>query len=166
MLTDVRNVSRREVMGLGAILSLAACSPSGTDGTNTSEGTESTGSVDPDLALAAQVAEQEWALVAAYDRALQAQPDLAALLTPLRDQHREHAGAVGSTQAPAAETTGAAAPASPDQVVAELLAAERAAVTERTQVCDASSGPQFASLIALIAASEAGHVEYLRRSAP
>lgn len=166
MLTDVRNVSRREVMGLGAILSLAACSPSGTDGANTSEGTGSASSVDPDLALAAQVAEQEWALVAAYDQALRAQPNLAALLTPLRDQHREHAGAVGSTQAPATAATGSAAPTSPEQVLAELLAAERAAVTERTQVCDASTGPQFASLIALIAASEAGHVEYLRRSEP
>lgn len=164
MLTDVRNVSRRQVMGLGAILGLAACTAEGTDEASTSAATASSSSVDPDLALATQVADQEWALVAAYDRALQAQPDLAGLLAPLRDQHREHAGAVGSSQQPPSDSASGPTAASREQILADLLAAERAAVTERTQACDAAAGAEFASLIALIAASEAGHVEYLRRS--
>ncbi len=166
MLTDVRKVTRREVMGLGALLGLSACTGSG-DGDSTSGSTSGSSTTsDPDAALAQQVAEQEWALVAAYDRALQAQPDLAPLLAPLRDQHREHASAVGSTQAPTGQSSSLAAGASREQVLSDLLAAERAAVTQRTEACDAARGSDFAALSALIAASEAGHVEYLRRSGP
>ena len=163
MLADVRKVSRREVMGLGAILGLSACTGGEAD-SPTTPGSQTSSSSDPDAALATQVADQEWALVAAYDRALQSQPGLAEFLTPLRDQHRDHAASVGST-APAEQAPSASGPvATREQVLADLLAAERAAVTERTQACEAASGASFASLVALIAASESGHVEYLRRS--
>ena len=162
MLAGVRQVTRREVMGLAAVLGLSACTGGGQGADSPT--IDSSATPEPDRALASEVAAAEWALVAAYDRALAAQPGLTDLISPLRDQHREHAAAMGSTTPPDASAPAESVGTSADQVLADLLAAERAAVTQRTAACDAATQSDFASLVALIAASEAGHVEYLRGS--
>ena len=48
--------------------------------------------------------------------------------------------------------------------LANLIDAERRATGQRTQACEAAGSMQTARLLALIAASEAGHVEFLRRA--
>lgn len=163
MLARVHRLSRRAALGLIGAMALTACTSTSEDASSSQ--TAPSSSSDPDAELAARVGAQEWALITAYDQTISAHPELATLLTPLRDQHREHADALGQAQ-PAVDTPIAPAAGSATQAVADLLAAERVAVAERTTACAESSAAAMAELLALIAASEAGHVEFLRRSAP
>jgi hypothetical protein len=104
------------------------------------------------------VAAQEAAIIALYDAAIAAHPDLATDLATLRDEHAEHAEAVGSpAPAPSAPAVGSRA-----EALAAITEAEKQAIAQRTAACEAASGADLARLTALIAASEAGHVEYLR----
>ena len=48
------------------------------------------------------------------------------------------------------------------EALAALADAEQQAIGQRTAACEAASGADLARVTALIAASEAGHVEYLR----
>ena len=48
------------------------------------------------------------------------------------------------------------------EAVAAVTDAEQRAIAQRTAACEAATGAELARLTALIAASEAGHVEYLR----
>ena len=152
------HLTRRAALALLAGATVAACSPGGdSDG--------ATATPDPDAAIREQVAEQEWSLVALYDAVIAAQPALADDLGALRQQHVDHANALGSASPPASSASPSAVPNAPEVARATLIEAEAAAVRERTQACQATVGAEPARLLALIAASEAGHAAYLRGAA-
>jgi hypothetical protein len=114
---------------------------------------------DADAQVRDTVAAEEAALIALYDAAIAAHPALAGELAPLRDQHAAHAQAMGSAplSAPAVGGVG-----SRPQALAALRDAEQRAIAQRTTACEIATGIDTARTIALIAASEAGHAEYLR----
>lgn len=123
---------------------------------------------DPDAAVRAAVADDERALVAAYDAALDADPADRAALAALREQHLAHLAAVagpesGATPDPAAATAGATAAGTPS--TASLARAETRAARQRADACGRATSPDLARLLALIGASEASHAAALRRLA-
>lgn len=162
MLTDVRpwaasEVSRRSVLVLatGGVLALAGCS-FGTDSEPTSAPSE-----DADARLAEAVAVQEVGLIALYDATISAYPALASALSPLRDEHVAHRDALAQ---PSGSPSGLPTIATSEATaLAAILDAERRAVAERSEACASALGAESARLYALIAASEAGHVEFLRQ---
>ena len=105
------------------------------------------------------VLDEARALAARYDQLALAQPDLAARLTPLGDDHKAHiaelsrlieASPAPSASAPAVETS-----------LAELRTAEQKA--QRTAITSAkAASPDWAALLGSIAACRASHVEALR----
>ena len=114
---------------------------------------------DVDAQVRVSVADGEAQLIALYDAVLAAHQGLAADLEPLRAEHIAHADAVAATPTPAgpAPTVG-----SRPQALAALIEAEQQAVAQRTGACEASTAADLARTVALIAASEAGHAEFLR----
>ena len=144
-------LTRRAALALLVGAGVVACSPTSDAGPTPSP------TADPDAQTRAEVAAQEWALVALYDAAIAAQPAQAAELSLLRDQHVEHATALGSSTASASAT--ATGPA-PDR--ATLTAAEEEASRSRVTACARAVQPDLARLLALIGASEAGHAAFLR----
>ncbi len=152
------HLTRRAALALLAGATVAACSSGGNSD-------EATATSDPDAGIREQVAGQEWSLVALYDAVIAAQPALAGELAALRQQHVDHANALGSASAPPASASPPTVSSSPEAARATLLDAEAAAVRERTQACQAAVGTEPARLLALIAASEAGHAAYLRGAA-
>ena len=151
-------LTRRALIGgsalVGASLVIAACSPSPTPGpTDTPAPTE-----DPDAQVRADVATAEATLIGLYDAVIAAHPALASDLTVIRDEHAAHAEAMGVALPPAA----APAVGSRAEALATLTDAEQQAIAQRTAACESASGADLARVTALIAASEAGHVEYLR----
>jgi hypothetical protein len=107
-------------------------------------------------------------LLARYDAALAAQPDLAARLTPVREAHAAHAAALAAligvptpspAPGPSAEPTGAA----PDArgTLAALRAAEQGGRRAAADACLAAPAER-ATLLGTIAAARASHVEALR----
>lgn len=151
-------LTRRALIGgsalVGASLLAAACSPSPSpDPTDSAEPPP-----DPDAAVRADVAGAEASLLALYDAVIAAHPALAEDLSALREEHAAHAEALGvPASAPPAPPVGSRA-----QALAALSEAEQQAVGQRTSACEAATGAELARLTALIAASEAGHVEFLR----
>ena len=143
-------MTRRVALTLLVGAGVAACTPGGS-------ADDPTASPDVDAGIRDQVVADEWSLVAQYDAVIAAQPSLAADLSPLRQHHVEHAQSLGS----ASPTTSSAPPASAATVTA-LADAETAATRQRGQACQSATGPDTARLLALIAASEAGHASYLR----
>lgn len=143
-------LTRRATLALLVGAGVAACSP----GDNADP--EPSPTPDPDALTREDVAAQEWALVALYDAAIAAEPGQAKALATLRDQHVEHASALGST------TPGASAPASAAPGRAQLAAAEEEASRARVTSCSRAVDAELARLLALIGASEAGHAAYLR----
>lgn len=138
----------------GVSLVFTACSPSPSPGpTDTPAPTE-----DPDAQVRADVAAAEAALIALYDATIAAYPALASDLTVVRDEHAAHAEAMGVTPSPVSTP----AVGSRAEALAALADAEQQAIAQRTAACESASGPDLARVTALIAASEAGHVEYLR----
>lgn len=125
---------------------------------------------DADAQVRLDVAAGEAAIIGLYDAVLAAYPGLADDLAPLREEHLAHAAAMGDPIAPSPGSTDAG-PAdvgptdvgSQPQALAALIDAEQKAVAQRTSACETSSEEQLARTIALIAASEAGHAEFLRR---
>jgi hypothetical protein len=102
------------------------------------------------------------ALAASYDRAIVAQPDLAARLTPLAEDHRTHAGELArviGTTLPSAGPS-ASAPAATD-TTATLRKAEQAAQKTAAAACKAAPAER-AALAGSIAACRATHAEALR----
>lgn len=165
-------LSRRALLGLTAasIPVLAACTAdddtSPTPQPSPSPSTDTAAAID---ALRRQVADQEQALLTRYDATITAHPTLAATLGVIGDQHREHRRALipeaeGSAADPQSPTSPPLIPEDPAAALAELIAAERAAADERTVACEEAEGADLARLLALIAASEAGHAEALATS--
>lgn len=117
----------------------------------------------PDDDVRDAVAQSERALLASYDEALAAHPDLADDLAPLRAQHEAHLAGIGRTQAPAspASATAAALPRTSDAVLAALASAERRAQRQRSRACEAARDAALVRTLALVAASEAQHAEVL-----
>jgi len=133
-------LTRRALLGgsalVGASLIAAACTPA--PGPEPSDNSEAP-APDADAQVRAAVAADEASLIALYDAVIAAHPALASDLAALRDEHREHA-----------------------EALAALTDAEKRAVGQRTAACEAAAAEDLARLTALIAASEAGHAEYLR----
>lgn len=157
---DGRSLTRRSLLGGSALVGaalLAGCTSAASPEPTGSAAPEPDG--DPDGQVRRGVADDEAALIALYDAVLIAYPGLAADLTSLRDEHLAHAEAMGipATSPPTAGDVG-----SQPQALAALVDAEQAAVAQRTASCEASAGADVARTIALIAASEAGHAEFLR----
>lgn len=106
-------------------------------------------------------------LTGRYDAALAVAPQLAATLTPIRDNHRAHAdelarmiGATPTTVRPGGSATASTAPAQP-ALVADLLAAETQARDEAVAACLAAPGERT-PLLGSMAACRATHIEALR----
>jgi hypothetical protein len=152
------SVSRRAVLGASAALMagiLAACSSDPQPGPTDSQ----TAAPDVDDQVRASVLEDEATLITLYDAVIAAHPSLAEGLTPLREQHVAHAAAMSGASLPpeAAPVVG-----SQPQALAALIEAEKQAIGQRTAACEAAAGEDLARTLALIAASEAGHAEFLR----
>jgi hypothetical protein len=102
------------------------------------------------------------ALAASYDRAIVAQPDLAARLTPLAEDHRAHAGelarVIGTTLPSAGPSASAQATT---ETTATLRKAEQAAQKTAVAACKAAPAER-AALAGSIAACRATHAEALR----
>lgn len=151
-------LTRRALLGgsaaLGVTLLAAACSTSPSPEPTSTTAPEP----DADAAVRVDVAAGEAALLALYDAVIAAHPALAADLTLVRDEHAAHAEAMGvplpSDAAPAVGTQA--------EALTALTDAEQQAIAARTAACEAATGADLARVTALIAASEAGHVEYLR----
>lgn len=148
-------LTRRAALAIIVGAGVAACTPGGEAGPDPSP------TSDPDALTRADVAAQEWTLVAMYDAAIAAQPAKADELAALRDQHIEHAQALGST---APSGSALAMGAAPDR--AQLTTAEMDASRDRVSACSRAVEPGLARLLALIAASEAGHAAVLRAGSP
>ena len=145
-------ISRRAVLigatGVAGAGILTACA----NGTETSAA-----AADP---VSAEVAGAEQALIAQYQAFITAFPELSVGLTPLLEQHADHAKAIG-VKAPATSAPVAAADAR--TAIAVLADAERAAAKARRASCVAATDPELARIVALIAASEASHAPALSR---
>jgi len=155
-------LTRRAVLGGSAIVGVAiltGCTSDPAPDASTASPTGESDAADADAPVRTSVAADEAAIIALYDAVLAAYPRLSADLAPLRDEHIAHADAMGESVAPAAPP---AAPASQPQALAALVDAEQQAVAQRTSACEESTGEDIARTIALIAASEAGHAEFLR----
>ena len=110
--------------------------------------------------VSAEAAGAEQSLIAQYQAFITAFPELAADLTPLLDQHADHAKAIGVK---ASATAAPVAAADARTAIAVLAEAERAAAKARRATCVAATSPELARILALIAASEASHVPALTR---
>lgn len=155
-------LTRRTLLGGGALagvaLIAAGCTSTPDPDSSPPSQTDSAPTPEADAAVRAGVASGEAALIALYDAVIAAHPDLAGNLTPLRDEHVAHAESMGALEsAPAPASVGTRA-----QALAAIREAEERAVAERTASCEECTTADLARLTALIAASEAGHVEFLR----
>jgi len=149
------SISRRAALAIIVGAGVAACTPAGEPSPDASS------TSDTDALTRSDVAAQEWMLVAMYDAAIAAQPSKVDELTSLRDQHIEHAQALGS-----AAPGGSASPVSAAPDRAQLVAAELQASRDRVTACSRAAQPDLARLLALIGASEAGHAAFLKDGAP
>ncbi len=124
---------------------------------------------DPDDALRAATADRERALLALYDAALLAAPELAGRLLPLRAHHEVHLAEVTEPVAAAPSPTASAAAASPSpsplplmplppgDPLAVLAEAERTAGAAHAADALAARDNSFAALLASLSASEQSH---------
>lgn len=156
-------VGRRSVL-MGALalplaLTAAACS-SETSSPATPSATSAAATAD----LTVEAGTDEWLLIARYDSTITQHPELTAELEPIRDQHREHASALGMSEPDSLPDLGPA-PASRKRALALLAAAESTARDQRIDACVACDSATTARLLASIAASEASHAAYWAREA-
>lgn len=160
---DRRLLTRRRGLVLLTVLGpmglLAACSAdqASTPDAITSDAAPATR--DP----AREVATEEWQMIALYDAAIAGLPagptPERTLLERIRDEHRAHAAALTDDSDPVdAVTDLAPTPVS----LRDLIAAERRATRSRVGACVEMSDSELARVLALIGASEAGHVAALR----
>lgn len=171
--TDLRmpaRMRRRTLLGLAvaaaAVPVTTGCTSSADSDADPSPSTDestddSQASIDTSLRIGAVAAETE--LIDRYDATIAAHPALAAGLTPLADQHREHRVALQSQPAPNSQTSPAGVNVSSDPAIAvnDIIAAERTAADARTLDCERAESVELTRLLALIAASEASHAEAL-----
>ena len=101
----------------------------------------------------------ELGLIALYSATNEAFPDLAPLASPIADQHREHARALGSEVD--ADRSPVTVPDSARGAIRQLIAAEERAARERQDACAVESSAERLRLLTLIAASEASHATAL-----
>lgn len=153
-------LSRRALLAGSAIVGAtlvtgAAC----TSGPEPEPAPTSSPPADQDAALRTAVGAQEADLIALYDATMQAHPGLAASLAAIRDEHAAHAESMASV---APSTQPAPIAATRGEALAALIAAEQQAIALRATACEEALDPELARLTALIAASEAGHAEFLR----
>jgi hypothetical protein len=156
--TSHEATTRRRVLSLtaglgGAALgstTLAGCGLFGDDTPSSSGGSEP---LRPLLAEAV-------ALAGAYDKAAAAQPDLAARLKPLAEDHRAHAAALAKLIGTAVPGAAATAIGSGD-ALAGLRTAEQTAQRNAVTACRQAPAGQ-AELVGSIAACRATHIEALR----
>lgn len=104
-------------------------------------------------------------LVAVYDAAIAAHPDLAERLTPLRDAHQAHAKALAQLIGRRASSLSPSPVASPPAadataVLAQLQAAEKAGQDEAAAACLAAPADRTA-LLGSITAARATHRQVL-----
>ena len=146
--------TRRRVLGMTAVglggTALSGCGLFGDDEKSAGGGDEA---VQPLLTEAV-------ALAGAYDKAAAAQPDLAARLKPLADDHRAHASALAKLIGKSVPAADPAAVGSGD-VLAGLRTAEQTAQRNAVTACK-QAPPDRAALIGSIAACRATHAEALR----
>lgn len=126
-------------------------------------GTDTPAARDTDAAVRAEVASGEQAMIDLYNATIAAFPALSTKLTPIRDQHAAHLSAM-DVAAPSPTAITQPAPASANDAVSALIAAERKATAGRTDACVKASTPQLAWALSLISASEASHVAWLSSS--
>lgn len=161
-------VSRRSllVLAAGAAITTAGCSSDPVPRPSTSP------APDPDVALTATVADEESVLIELYDATIAAFPDLTVIIAIIRDEHAAHRESVSlASDSPGDDSPTASSPAAanvspiaptPQLALTNLMDAERRAIGQRSQACESAESTDTARLLALIAASEAGHLEYLR----
>ena len=143
---------------MGVALIAVGCTSTADPDSSSASGTDPAPAPEADAAVRAGVAADEAALIALYDAVIAAHPDLAGDLTPLRDEHVAHAESMGALEsAPVPAGVGTRA-----QALAAIREAEQRAVAERTASCEECTTADLARLTALIAASEAGHAQFLR----
>ena len=138
-------MTRRAALAL-PLVAVAACS-------------SPTDSSSPSLSQASSAsAADEARLIARYDSTIAMFPQLG----PIRDEHHAHLAALGGAHDSGQGASSPAATSStPQQAIADLANAEKAASVQRLEDCVAASDAQVARSLALIAASEAGHVSSL-----
>lgn len=146
-------LTRRDLLAVGLAASgtalLSACG-SDSDPDSTTESVPG-----GDEAIRRDVAAAELALIHRYDAAIDTAPDtLVPLLTRIRDEHVDHLTSMGGSST-------AATPTHSPKPVETLKAAERTAARMRRTAAVAAEDGELARLLALIAASEAGHVAAL-----
>ena len=104
-------------------------------------------------------ADDEQALLDAYDAVMAAFPDLSTTLIDIRTQHADHLGALGVAGVASQSFT---VPATDTAAVEALRAMERAASRSRRTACLSTPDADLAGLLTFIAASEASHAPVLR----
>jgi len=150
-LVPTRPTSRRAfLVSVGTIGTAALVASCGSD-SPTPVALESDPAAPGDVHVASELE-----LIALYSAITQAFPDLAGPLTPIADQHREHARALGyRADAPLGALQ---IPPTSRQALRQLIDAEERAARDRQEGCAVEPEPERVRLLALIAASEATHV--------
>lgn len=139
-------------IGLAGTSTLAGCDLFGSGGSTTPPTAELDGLLAHTVALGHQ-----------YDATMSAVPDLAALLTPLRDAHRAHAEAIAASigrPIPPAAPDASAPPTDRRAALAALRTAEKAAQAESLAAC-LGANARLAPLLGSITAARASHQEVL-----
>lgn len=178
------------VTGVGTLAGVAGCKPStggnpGDQSGHQSGGAGATTSTKPpsvaattQAAVVQRAANNERTLIAAYDSAVAAYPELAARLQPLRANHVRHLdglvpgasaklpAAAPATPTPTLTPSAPAAPTTepPPGVLAGLASLEHTAAGDRVNDVAATSG-SLARLLASIGGCEAAHESLLRAPA-
>lgn len=194
-------ISRRAALRAvcsAALLAVAGCRPSGSSADVTGKapatGNEASAANHPSLganaALAQRIGDDEQALITAYDDAIGAHPELAALLAPLRGDHVKHllalvpgaptSGAPTSSTPSLTPSVAAGPPSSPSgsgaagpptspassrpAVLEQLGSLEQQAAAARVDDVMSSAG-SLARLLASIGGCEAAHAALLQGAA-
>jgi hypothetical protein len=155
---DVRDPTRRAVLGGAALTALAGC---------TSVAPAAAPRPGPEVRLLEGAIQGEAALIALYDAVLAAHQDLRGRLGPLRDHHARHLAVLRRQYVPGTVTASPTppppappAPAGESRALRALWAAERRAAAARADEVRRAA-PGLAQLLASIGACEAGHAQVL-----
>ncbi|WP_351223644.1 hypothetical protein [Streptomyces sp. NPDC002133] len=177
---------RRALMVTGAVAASAMAASATLAGCSSEAPAERRGTapgpVSAETTLRRRSTAASRALLTRYDAVLLAHPGLAARLTPLRDEVARHVEALAPTEPKAGASAAASAtpspsasasastpaqpvPADADTAVRELVAAERSTADKHT-VALVHAPPEYARLLASVAAAGAVHTYLLTKGAP
>ncbi|MER5947776.1 hypothetical protein ABT127_17115 [Streptomyces sp. NPDC001904] len=149
---------RSLLVSLAGAALLSGCSDGGGDG----GGAEGAPAVSREKRLRAKAARESADLLGQYDRALAAQPSLAARLAPLRDEVARHVQAFGGASRPSSASSASTPPVAEKDVLRALAAAERELADRRMKALAEPDTPaEQARLLASVAAAGAGHAYLL-----